>query len=658
MGMKLGIGLGLVGYSGISGLFPAEYGATFYKQYDENQVSLDADFSVGSSAATFTAARSASSPATTIETQDGNALLFDGVGDIVTSGDLTKVTNELTEIYWIKKDSFSGTHRVNTSTTFPSGFSEASYYVHTTSSSGTDNNNPSGTYGFESGKLHMLSIVRDTHNTNDCKVYLDGVLKDTASYTNAANGTMTLGVYKIGAASTQSFDGQIKEVLLYDTVLSTEQLLSIYNGGIVDGAFLHYDFSNGSGSTLTDIVGGNDGNITGAKWLTSGAKYITKVTASNTPRFTQGYYNWTGYNSGAGLLIEGASSNLIVHGIFDADTAGLATGWSQSDDITNAATMTMVAENFTNISGSRAQRWQQTFGDGSFAQYESTSTAVGSAVQDELITFSVWLKGTVTGITKLFARIRERDASAVAGTLHDSGDLKASLSSTEWRRFTFTTTAVDADASRVTVAILFTQPGSGSIDLQIAGAQVEQAAYPSSLIPTTSAALTRNEEILKYVIANNRTAATESLAIVFRPSSSSGKKGTRTLLDTATKRRQLKLPEVTNDVSITPNESDSPSSLINDIINESYSAHQLISIGVSMQNTATPYIAGYFNGEADGTDESTDNFTTPSWGTYFYVGANNGTGTNYYGIIHSVAFFSKFLSAEDQAKVHTILGGS
>ena len=115
-------------------------------------------------------------------------------------------------------------------------------------------------------------------------------------------------------------------------------------------------------------------------------------------------------------------------------------------------------------------------------------------------------------------KIKERDAGDALKATHTSSDIKASISPTEWRRFDYSVVMGHADCSVVRVSIEVTHAGSGSIDLQIAGAQVEQAAYPSSLIPTTSAAVTRNAEALSYPTASNFVGGTDgSICLAFRP---------------------------------------------------------------------------------------------------------------------------------------------
>ncbi|MCP3684816.1 MAG: hypothetical protein GY861_19280 [bacterium] len=460
----------------------------------------------------------------------------------------------------------------------------------------------------------------------------------------------------------EEFDGQIYDLAIYrNKALSASEVLAIHNGGAKTGATAHWDFSDASGSTLTDIVGSNNGTITGAKWLTSGSTYITKVTADDTPRFTQGYYDDSGYTSAPGLLLEGASTNLITHGIFDADAgSGLATGWSSSDNVTNAPTFSLVEEDFTNISGSQAQRWQQTFGDGTYAQIFQ-QTAVGTVAQGETVTISVWLKGTLTGITSLKLRMLEMDASSVGGTNHLSSDIKGDISATEWRRFSYTITASDADASLVRAyPSVANHSGSGSIDLQIAGAQVEQAAYPSSLIPTTASALTRNIEALSYPVASNFVGGTDgSIALVYRPimlpdeqgsnyrklflvtvdASNAWQYGYRTNADD-----KIRLSTISGGPETYAESSAEPFS------SSRYGLHSIIGTYSTTADASSKKLNNYIDGSLDGTNA---NYTVPvgSLPAAFQIQSSDNQAM----ILTGIALFNKRLDATQAAKVDSIL---
>jgi len=407
-------------------------------------------------------------------------------------------------------------------------------------------------------------------------------------------------------------------------------------------------------------LGSPTATFTASRGASNPATYIDAngvvqvTTTSDEARWTQGYYDSSGFTSAPGLLIEGAGTNLLTYGIFSADTAGLATGWNIADDVTNAQTMSIVAETLTNIAGSQAQRWQHTFGDGSYSLYKQ-NLGVDTVAQNDVLTLSVWLKGTVTSITSLALSIREQDNAGVSGTTTSGSDIKASISSTEWRRFSYTVTAIDADVNRAELRILVFHPGSGSIDLQIAGAQLEKNPYATSFCPTTTAALTRNEEILEYPIASNRTAATETIVIKFRPNYANGVAGgDQFLIDSDTKSRNLRYTSGSNDFEIFPNETDTVGSTVADLVNDTWAANASITLGMSVQSTGDPNIAGYYNGVADGTNTNTD-FTANAWGAAWQIGADNGTANNFFGIIESVAVFNKVLSASEHLEVYNIL---
>ncbi len=660
----------------------AGLGLTFLKQYDINQASLDADRSVGSKTATFTASRGATTPATTIETQDGNALLFSGV-DNGTDEDVTIPADESIQIFGSTAYSLHATINaqslgVGTPPILDTTGGQAVRFRLINVSDNTSEVTLKVDFGagtdavatttgnvIKFGTKHNIAAVFNEDSDNKIKIYVDGVLASLSTDT-AGIGTIdddSSDVKLIGNVTNGSgtFDGQIFDLKIFrNKALSSAEVSTLNNGGTVTGATAHWDMNEGTGTTITDIVNSNIGTLEGSplpKWLTDGSTYVTKVTADDTARFTTGTYTQNGtFTSRPGLIVERASTNLLIHGIFDADTAGLATGWTVSDDVTNSPTTTIVEETVTNISNSHAQRWQHTFGDGTFSFFLGTNTAVGSVVQNELVTFSVWLKGTVTGINTFSMRIREKDSSGIDGSEGVSTDIKASISSTDWKRFEFTYTAVDADASLVNVRFLASHSGSGSIDMNIMGAQVQQKAYADSLIPTTSAALTRNTEVLKYKISGNMTAAIQTIVVKVTPNHSSATAGERNnnIIDTDTKRRFLARESGQAQFRMFPNTTDSSTSLVQDVVS-SWSAYDSLVLGYSMQSGTSPYISGYLSGVAAGTDETTDDFTANAWGTDFLVGDDTNGNNNFDGIIEAVAFFDKFLTAAEHLRVKNIL---
>lgn len=446
-----------------------------------------------------------------------------------------------------------------------------------------------------------------------------------------------------------------------------QSFLSTFAGRLKQlGMTFFKDFENNQATGNADFsLGSNEATFTASRSASTPATFIDSngvvnaTTTSNELRFTSGYYATNGiFTVGSSLLLEGASTNLLIHSIFDADAgSGLATGWSVVDDVTNVLTTTLISETVTNISGSQAQRLEQTFGDGTFFIIFSANSAVGSLVQDEKATFSVWLKGSITADSVTLS-IQEKDSAGVSGTRTDSADIKATLSSTEWKRFEFTMTSVDADASRFNAQIRVMHSGTGSMDLNIVGAQVEQASYPSSLIPTTSAALTRNIEVLTYITASNFVGGDDgTIAISLRPVM---------LLD--------ELPSDNLDFILIEIDSDNNWNFNNETSAGNNYRFRTESGGVTLSadGTADPYdgiryslhsVIGTYSTTSSGGDKivvyddgvddgSNADYTTPigSLPTNIQIQSSAGQAM----MIDKLAFFNKRLSATEALEVHNL----
>lgn len=384
---------------------------------------------------------------------------------------------------------------------------------------------------------------------------------------------------------------------------------------------------------------------------------LQEVTAADVPRITQGYYDSTGFNSQPEIMIEGASTNLLTHGIFDAGTTQ-ATGWALDEDESSTLTKSLVdvTSDLMNISGAQAQRIEVTFSDGTYIDYKSDVTAVGTFAQNDYATISFWLKGTVGSNIELKLSIREYDAAGVGGTIHSSADIAGSLSTTEWRRFTYSVQLTDADLSRAKAFIGLRNPvASDVVDLYIAGAQLEELPLASSLTPTTSAAVTRNADVVSAKTSGNRTAAQESCVVRLAPYfKDSVTTASAYISDTATKRRTFLFTSGANDVQFSPNGTDSAGTNVTDLINDSWSANQSMVLGYSVQSTGNPNAAGYYNGSADGTNDN-DDFTSPAWGTNFYIGTWSGGTAQLFGGIKAIAFFDRVLSSAEHAYIASII---
>lgn len=96
--------------------------------------------------------------------------------------------------------------------------------------------------------------VRFVRTGNNIQSYLNGTLIVTKSFQNLTIVDTNTSIY-IGTDffdfPNEYFNGNIYDIKLYE------------NNTLIS----HYDFKDGSGTTLTDIVGSNDGTIYGATWV-------------------------------------------------------------------------------------------------------------------------------------------------------------------------------------------------------------------------------------------------------------------------------------------------------------------------------------------------------------------------------------------------------
>ena len=117
-------------------------------------------------------------------------------------------------------------------------------------------------------------------------LYRDGILLDIKTFTNTitdATGTTQLGMEYDSSTKTDYLKGIIKNVALYNRVITEEEVSTLYNRGDVStGLTNSWAINESTGSTIYDSVGSNNGTISGASWVMfSGVrfKWGTSVTS-------------------------------------------------------------------------------------------------------------------------------------------------------------------------------------------------------------------------------------------------------------------------------------------------------------------------------------------------------------------------------------------
>lgn len=417
-------------------------------------------------------------------------------------------------------------------------------------------------------------------------------------------GTQSFGSGRFG---TGAFNGEFGESGGSLTLLQQLQSypnLTFYKNFSTSQSNANADYS--VGSVTATFVSARGGSAPAVYFDAAGA--ITITTTANVPRFTQGYYDETGFHLCPGLLIEtgGGTSGVGVNRAL------------QSRAFTNAAWTK------TNITASDAESGLPILATASSLTASATDGTLTQAFTDGVAgiwSASIFIKRkTGTGTISLRANTSDAytDITAFVGT--------------SWTR-------VQAQSSSLTNPTFDLKISTNGDAVYVYGAQLEKFPYATSFIPNTASATTRPHEVLSYVITGNRTVAAESAFIKFRPlgKSFANDNQQRTLFDTQTKERLLRKANTSSIIRMIPNNTDSSSVLASGALPHTVGT-SYVSAGVIRHDpTPWPYVELYDAGVFDAS-YTTGDWTDPAWGTNFYVG-NNGTTSELNGIIEIVAIY-------------------
>jgi len=122
---------------------------------------------------------------------------------------------------------------------------------------------------YNNGQEYWVTATFST--SNGSRIYVDGNLIATDSNTTPNNSGVIqeLGIGGRVTDVTEMFNGNIYNAQIWQKELSSTEInnyISNLPTGNETGLFAYYDFSEGSGTTLTDSAGTNDGTIVGATW--------------------------------------------------------------------------------------------------------------------------------------------------------------------------------------------------------------------------------------------------------------------------------------------------------------------------------------------------------------------------------------------------------
>ena len=208
-----------------------------------------------------------------------------------------------------------------------------------------------------------------------------------------------------------------------------------------------------------------------------------------------------------GLLIEEQRTNSIRNNTMQGAVAGtpgtLPTNWlygqvsTLTTEIVGTGTEAGVAYVDVRISG--------TLTGSPLVYFESNSTVVATDAQTWATSFFVKLVGgSTTNISSVAVRLRMSDSGGTnLGFLTGSAiTLPTSSTSLSACRFSAALTTTNASTAFVMPALTFSATGAIDITLRIGLPQLELGAFATSVIPTTTTALTRSADVASMTGTN------------------------------------------------------------------------------------------------------------------------------------------------------------
>jgi hypothetical protein len=242
-----------------------------------------------------------------------------------------------------------------------------------------------------------------------------------------------------------------------------------------------------------------------------------QTAANDTPRFDHD----PATGASRGLLIEESRTNSIRNSQADGATVGVIgsggvvpTNWIMStpDGIARevVATGTINGMNYVDL------RWNGTRSGGSIGSIQLVPDALAQIVASSGQTWTGNMRiavvaGSLVGTTNPILSIQER----TSGGTFLLGTSTSYTASSNLNQITATRTLTDATTARVSTAFAATVANGSTVDitLRIAAPQLEQGAFPTSYIPTTTAAATRAADVATVSPVSSFYSPTESTMV-------------------------------------------------------------------------------------------------------------------------------------------------
>ena len=372
---------------------------------------------------------------------------------------------------------------------------------------------------------------------------------------------------------------------------------------------INADYS--AGTATGTVTATRSSSSPGATYDSSGT--LTLNTTSSVARWTQGFYATSGFIFRPGIFIEGAATNRVLY----------------SDDYTQA---NWVKVNATADSDSVSTPY------GTKATVTLTATASNATILQAFV---------LTSATRTYSVFLKRKTGSGTINISDDGVTWSAVTvDSSWRRYQVS----GSSGVNPSCGIQIVTSGDAIYSLL---SQYEDNPYATSPIPTTSSSLTRNAETLTYPISSNRTADTETITLKLTPlGTGTDYTSNGNISTTDTKSRALFISTSNDNFEFRPNSTDSSSCAT--VTTSGITKHtSYVVTGVAYGATAGTNAEIYYNGSSEATN--TTNYTSPAWGTNFYIGTSNASANPVNAIFEAIAIYSDAKSAGDVSTIKTYL---
>jgi len=204
-----------------------------------------------------------------LELVNNPALSFDGVDDYVNCGHIQDLGDTFTIEVRVEQISLGATYNP---ILFRNGNTNGNLGLRFDNTGNIEFRQYTGdeiktSESYSAGEEIFISVV--SNNLNG-EIFVDGVSKATGTFSSSFNDTGDIELARYTLSSGYYGNIKLKEVRIWNVARTQQQIQNNINvelTGTETGLVAYYKINEGSGTTLTDSAGSNDGTINGATWV-------------------------------------------------------------------------------------------------------------------------------------------------------------------------------------------------------------------------------------------------------------------------------------------------------------------------------------------------------------------------------------------------------